>query len=914
MPYAAAVGTEGVRSDTVDPRCSGNGGYTVQLAPYALMRSTVLRHPAQSPPAAAFRTEVAALADLEARTAALLPELCDALYAGQGSHSPAFHRDVVLPLRRALHNGREPRPALLDRLGDLPDRVPQLAAWLVLRRRRAGLLADLATTGEAALAAEREALSSLCREPALGRAIALTSSDLLRAVERAGTGVHDRKARKEEPSVLRHVLRASTRTSPLSWFTAVGWGLLPTDADLLAAAGAADWGSAGLPADALISVVKANRTLVTALSEALVGDPVRRAGLPYRMTSSARTADGVSSYTRSRLQFVGGRFLVAAEDEIALAARGPLALVATRCETPSTWDELVEELAPALRASGEAESRAAARAFLDALAEAGLLVPTEPLDPQSDAPLAGLGDWLRRSQSEEVTDAGSLLLQIRDIDRMTGEFAAADPTRRAALLADLSTSWHTLLADAGRPVPTRTVRLSVLSEDVVAPQPVRLEGLLGGADHQALVELAPLAELFDLGHLMRRVIRDRFVARYGVGGCCPHPWEFGGEYAPAWETAWRAAAPGAGLAALPSGCAELAELRQALVESAHGGGSRSADADAGPDPADNDVVLPVDLVRGLGDRLPRWMVRRPLSYSYFLQRAGRGDLLCVNHAYGGWGRFTSRFLDAMAPGAGAEVARQIHRGLGEGARPAQFRPVGGFNANLHPLLVADEIGPDRRWTPWGEDELDLVHEEADDQVRLRLRATGELLDVLYNGFLAPTMLPQRSAPLLADHPLGAVDFQALVPQYRSDAPGGRVVRTPRLRHRHLVLRRRRWHVDAGVLRTLRADLAAEPGSPPAVVSRWRALLRLPEQVFLHPVAAASREGRATEDFLARLAQPKPQFVDFGNALHLHSLAKWLSRHPDGVVLEEALPAPGGREQATGSVELVAEVYRAGRTT
>ncbi len=913
MPYAAAVGAEGVRSDTADHPCSGNGGYTVQLAPYALVRSTVLRHPAQSPPAAAFRAELAALADLEAQTATLLPELCDALYAGQGSHSPAFHRDVVLPLRRALHNGRQPRPALLDRLGDLPDRVPQLAAWLALRRRRADLLAGLATTGEAALAAEREALSSLCREPALGRAIALTSSDLLRAVERAGTGVHDRKARKEEPSVLRHVLRASTRTSPLSWFTAVGWGPLPTDVDPLSAVGAADWGSAGLPADALISVVKANRALVTAFSEALVGDPVRRSRLPHRMTSTARTTDGVSSYARSRLQFVGGRFLVAAEDEITLAARGPLALVATHCESPSTLDELVEELASALRTSGEAESRAAARAFLGGLAEAGLLVPTEPLDPQSDAPLAGLGDWLRRSQGEGLADAASLIAQIKAIDRMTEEFSAAGPTRRVALLADLSTCWHTLLADAGRPVPTRAVRLSVLSEDVVAPQPVRLDGLLGGADHQALAELAPLAELFDLGHLMRRVIRDRFVARYGVGGCCPHPWEFGGEYAQAWEAAWRAAAPGAaGPDAFPSGCAELAELREALVESAHDGGSWSADA--GSDPADTDVVLPVDLVCGLGDRLPRWMVRRPLSYSYFLQRAGRGDLLCVNHAYGGWGRFTSRFLDAMAPGAGAEVARQIHRGLGEGARPAQFRPVGGFNANLHPLLVTDEIGPDRRWTPWGEAELDLVHDGADDQVRLRLRATGELLDILYNGFLAPTMLPQRSAPLLADHPLGAVDFQALVPQYRSDAPGGRVVRTPRLRHRHLVLRRRRWHLDAGVLQTLRADLAAEPGLPLAAMSRWRARLRLPEQVFLHPVPAASREGRQTEDFLARLGQPKPQFVDFGNALHLHSLAKWLSRHPDGVALEEALPAPGGREQATASVELVAEVYRAGRTT
>lgn len=879
---------------------------TAHLAPSSLVRSSVVRHAAQSLPAAAFRAELAALAALEAQITALLPELCDALYAGQGSHGAAFHRDVVLPLRRALHNGREPRPALLGRLGDLPDRVSQLAVWLDLRRRRDGLLDALAGSAEAALGAERAALAALCREPALRRAIALTSPDLLRAVERAGAGAHDRKARKEEPGVLRHVLRASTRTSPLSWFTAVGWGRLSTDGEPLPVAGSADWGTAGLPVNALNSVVKTNRTLVTALSEALLDDARRRAEVPHRMTSSARIADGVAAYARSRVVFAGGRHLVTTEDEVALPARGPLALVDACCEKPATLGELVEALVPALRTAGGTDSSAAARTFLDRLTEAGLLVPSETVDPQSDEPLACLSRWLRESNGDASAEDASLAVQIDEIACLTAQFSAAEPALRPALLADLSTRWHTVLADAGRPVPTGAARLSVLSEDVVAQEPVRLDGLLGAADHQALAELTALAELFDLSHLLRRILRDRFVARYGIGGCCQNPWEFGAEYAKAWEEAGRLAA----LAPsdrddFPTGGSELASLRASLVESTHDVGSEGADAD---------VLVPEDPVRGLGERLPDWMVRRPLSYSYFLQRGADGDLLCVNHVYGGWGRFTSRFLDALGSGARTAVARQIQPGLGEGARVAQFRPVGGFNANLHPLLVPDEIGPDRRWTSIGEADVDLVHDEAADQVRLRLRGTGELLDVLYNGFLAPTMLAQRTAALLNDHPEGMVDFSALIPRYRSDAPGGRVIRTPRLRYRHLVLRRRRWQLDAGVLQALRADLTAETPLPLAATARWRALLRLPEQVFLHPVPLPPRAGRAAEDLLARLSRPKPQFVDLGNALHLRSLAKWLSRHPDGVVLEEALPAPGGREQATCAVELVTEVYRAGQST
>ena len=877
--------------------------YAVRSAPYALVRSTVLRYPAQSPQAAAFRADLARLAELEAETAALLPRLCDDLHAARGGHPETVHRDIVLPLRRALHNGREPRPVLLERFGDLPARVPRLAEWLVLRGRRTALLAGLGTTAHGALAAERDALATLCREPAFRRAVALTSADLLRAVERASTGAHDRKARKEESGVLRHALRASTKTSPLSWFTAVGWGFCEQLPDSGAGVRSRAREEAGLPVDALTSVVKVNRTLVSALSEALLDDPARRARLPHRMASSARIADGRAAYARSTVRFAGGRYLVTSEDEIALAVGGPLELIDSHCEKPSSLGELRDALASVLNGATEAVREGAATAFLDRLTAAGLLVPVEPVDPQGEDPLAQLAEWLRSGVNGGSDRDARLAARIDDIARETREFVVADPARRPALLSALAERWHTLLAEAGRSVPADTAPMNVLSEDVVAPDPIPLDGLLDGADHQALGEVSALAELFDLGHVMRRITRDRFVARYGNGGTCRHPWEFGPDVAEAWEEAGRFAALTPGdQAEFPTGAAELASLRRELTEAAH-----AAEAAA-------EVVLPTGPVSALGGRLPRWMLRRPVSHSYFLQRGTPDGLLCVNHVYGGWGRFTSRFLGSLAPVAGAEVAAGIRRGLGAGARAVQVRPVGGFNANLHPLLVPDEIGPDRRWTSIGEPDVELVHDEASDQVRLRLRATGELLDVLYGGFLAPVMLPRRIAALLSDHPHGVVDFRPLVPQSVREAPGGRVVGTPRLRYRHLVLQRRRWHLPPGVVQALRADLGgdltAEHGVPAVAAARWRALLDLPEQLFLHPAPAASA-GRAAEDFPTRLGRPKPQFVDLGNALHLRSLAKWLSRHPDGVMLEEALPAPGGRDRAVPAVELVVETYRAG---
>ncbi|MCX5379703.1 lantibiotic dehydratase [Streptomyces sp. NBC_00091] len=901
-PYGtAAAGAAAAAAD------GAGHGYRVRSASYALVRATVLAHPAQRPEAAEFRALLARLEGVDRQLLETAAPLCDDLYDSRDGHPAEVHRDVVLPLRRALHNGREPRPALLERLGDLPARVPRLAAWTTLRARRAALLAELGPAAERALAAERTALAALCREPALGKAVALTSADLLRAVERAGTGTQDRRARKEEATVLRYALRASTKTSPLSWFTAVGWApLTRTPARPVPA-----WGVPPLLDGPLHSVVKANRTLTTALTLALLDAPHRRAALPHRTTSTARTTGDRAAYSRDRTAFAGGRYLVAAEDEAELPLTGPLRLVSEHAAAPLPLDELTGLLAAALSGAG-ADGRPAAAAFLGRLAEAGLLVPCEPFPPEDPDPLARIAAWLRPPATTDPAAAdpahaedAARAERAAALGRRTAAFAAAPAARRPALLAALSRDWTAELAAAGRPVPPGSAPLSVLSEDVVAPHPLALDGFLDAADHEALGEVTALAELFDLGHLVRRVVRDRFVARYGSGGTCRHPWEFGAEIAGAWEAAgWLAALDLAGPAPLPTGTEALAELRAEIAE-----GLRETLA-AGDAAGRDELVLPPGPVRDLGGRLPGWAVERPLSYAYFLQRDPRRGLLCVNHVYGGWGRFTSRFLDALDPGATAEVSRQIRRGLGPGARAAQIRPVGGFNANLHPLLVPDEIGPDRRWAAIGEADLDLVHDEPTDQVRLRLRTTGELLDVLYPGFLAPVLLPRRIGAHLSDQPHGMVDFGPLVPRRTLPAPGGRVTRTPMLRHRHVVLRRRRWLLPPDVLRELRADLGAEP-VPARAAARWRALLDLPEQLFLHPAATAPT-GRAAEDFLSGLSRPKPQFVDLGNALHLRCLAKWLSRHSGGAVLEEALPAPGAAAGPARAVELVLEVYRAGR--
>ncbi|MEU4922817.1 lantibiotic dehydratase [Streptomyces parvus] len=879
-----------------------------RVAPGALIRTALLHRPAEAAPGTAFRAALTELVVLERELAALAPDLGDALYASRAGHTEEFHRAVVLPLRRAVHNGREPRPALLRALAGLPGRLPELRAWLAVRDRREEVLTALRPATGPALAAARSELAGLCRDPSFLRAASFTSADLLRAVTRAGEDRRDRRARKEEAGVVRHAARAFARTTPLSAFTAVGWGLLPAPPDRTTAS----WHGADLPLDASRTVVRANRTLVDTLFAALASDPRRRATLPHRMCSSVRVTEGRAALARSRTAFTAARFLAVEDDEVSLGASAPLQRLAALCDPPARPDVLAALLArtaAGTEADDPSPERAdAAAAFVRQVRDAGLLVPVPPFHPQDPAPLPRLAGWLRSTGSPQDR---ALARRVEAVAADTDAFAAAGPDHRSAVLASLRERWTALLGEAGRPVGPAPARLTVLSEDVVLRRPVRLDGFLDTADHRALGELASLAEVFDLGPEVRRQVRDAFVARYGPGGVCAHVWDFGAAASEAWQRAARAAAeaarPGAdgdGQTAA-GGVRRLAELRAGLVNAVHRAHS------AGGGGPDDEVVLPVDTVAALGSRMPPWAARRPSSYTAFLQRGPDGEL-CVNHLYGGWGRFGSRFLDALAPAAARETGAAVSAALGPGARVAQVRPVNGFNANLHPLFVPDEIGADRSLASLGAEDVELVHDPVGDDVRVRARATRAWVDVLYAGVLAPLLLEPRLAPLVMDHPHGITDFGPLVPRHLSDVPGGRLVRTPRLRHRHLVLRRRRWELEDGTVAALAAELAAEGEVPVRTVARWRALLGVPDQLFLR-AAPPRRSARVEEDLLRALDRPKPQYLDLGDALHLRCLARWLARHPGGAVLEEALPAPV-RGPGSAALELVVETYRAGRPT
>ncbi|MGC4762697.1 lantibiotic dehydratase [Micromonospora sp. DT46] len=912
----------------VSPAPGGRVAPEVQVAPYVLIRRTAVDLPAAGPAGRHLRRLQDQLVDRLVECRALGPELTEELYRLGGQAPTAYRRSVLLPLRRDVHNDRSPASDLRDRLGDLPDRLPALGRWLRARAEIDRLTGAVDAGSAAALAEERVALAALCGSEPFGRAVALTSPELLAAVQRTAArgGEPDARGRKSEPTVLRYALRATTRTSPLSWFTIVGWapwpdaeavpaplasppdGAPPTHLDLAAGL---DVTAAGEP----VAVTRPPASLVASLFLAGTSRPDQMLRTPHRLAPGTRVQDGHVVFYREHPTTGADGMPVIREERVRMPLRPALAAIirvlraAPDGHPPAA---LVAALGrgAARPATDAAEAERLAQRLVTQLCDERLLIPVPPTTEHDPAALAAIADWLGD------TGAPALAEQVRHLDRDIRSLADVDAARRGQLVRRIDAGWHEALRQLGATAPAQ----APVTEDVVLSGPVRLTRR--PADTADLTALTSLALLFDEDQVLRRLLRHRFVERYGPGARCADLGQFFAEIGAGFDdlptVTQEGALAGGPIARVPE-LAQLATLRQEVV--------RAVRADGGNDGVE--TVIGADLVAEVAAALPRWLRARPVSYAFFGQHGPDGSLH-LNHVYGGWGRFTSRFLDLFGDsGMRAAVAAQLRRVLP--GRVAQFRPVHGFNANLHPLLLGEDIGDDQRLGGLDLASVELVHDLAGDQIRLRDPATGDLLDVLYLGFLSPPALPARVAALLGDLGSGEVGLRHLAATRTVAGPGGQAVVSDRLRCGRVVLARRSWRFDDGAEEHLR-----ELGSPSvAAAAALRAGWDLPDQVFLnqgsrrdgqppapghaaqHPGAQARQPSErpsapppppAIAGLREAVARPKPQFVDLASPLHLRCVPRWLGRITGRLVVEEALPRPAGHDRPHRVTELVVETY------
>ncbi|MET9632669.1 lantibiotic dehydratase [Lentzea sp. NPDC006480] len=585
---------------------------------------------------------------------------------------------------------------------------------------------------------------------------------------------------------------------------AIGWGTWSADAPT------PDWGTP-------VSVPQVDQLLLARLTAALVSDRTRLFDHPHRLAPGVHEDDGRTRFLRDVP--ASGPSHRCAEENVELASSPSLRfIIGLTSANPKGISP--SELAGALATRLPDDESHRARGFVELLLDIKLLIPVLPVDPQDPAACPSLASWLRDTGRPELAD------RVLSLHHSTVAFGELSSSERPAALAALIAGWESL----GSAVGADLTGIVPVSEDLVLPQPVRLGRAYGYDGVRSLAALTPLLMLFDRHLAIRRHVRDQFVVEFGRGGS-----------------------------------ARLAECSQLLLDalaSAPSGGLGASRAQVADLVVDG--VITDEAVQAAADLLPSWMKTRPVSYGFVAQPSPEG--LVVNHIHAGFGRFPSRFLDMLPPEAYASVRATLDGVFPHGF--AEYRPVQGFNPNLHPLLSRVEIGEDPRWADHTPDAFELCHDQERDE--LRLRRSGTVVDVLYLGHLPPDSLPGRVAALHADLACGAADLSQLRPFSHS----GDVLFADRLRYRDVLLARRTWEFSAAALD------AAEVAS----VTRFRASRGLPGQVFVGP---------------------KPQYVDLTNALHLRDLPRLLTRCGDHrVQLTEALPVPSGQV-----LEIFAETYR-----
>ncbi|CAL9671677.1 hypothetical protein SUDANB15_07440 (plasmid) [Streptomyces sp. enrichment culture] len=789
--------------------------------------------------------------------------LADALHSVIGTLSDRTTRPYVIGLRRALHQGRAPRPA--EWHPTVRSVLPYLLTvriqrWLDARERLAEDEKALAYAFDRESHQGAAALCETLAHPRLRRGLLSAAPALDDALERR-LAVPDGRpfSTKTLVSLARYLSRAALKTSPQGSFTATGqarWtahGPWLTFGDL----------------EHRLTTVEVNLARLRRIVDALLASsPSLRDSLPLRANPAL---------------YVGA-------SGIRLIPPGPAARVAA-LPAPERSDRLSAALA---RLDGVtlADAGPTVRRFL----AAGLLQADIPLDDLDACPLGSLVTWLGAEGSAVPEDIVVELAALR-----SALHTHAAPRSHAALRADdrlvrdrLDAIERRLrLPPADEPYAHRPFHEdSVFAHDVAT---------LGRAVWQpVLTDLAAVGDvlaLLDRDLPARYAVAAWFAGRYGTGASVPllvllHDLEE--DRSPAAERIRALLRPGFGVDENLLRDSPLPTLRRLARERAR---ARRALAEG---------RMP------LSAEAPR----SPLSLAYYVQPlpgADAGPRVVLNAVTVGHGHWQGR-LDRMRARAEGRPRPAGPAPIGTADRiPVDIGGLYASNTNLrhrtqphhfdHPFTRGSEKTPTR--IPLGDVTVHL--DETCGLLALRTPDCDAELVPVHLGLMSPLLLPPPLTTLLRlfgdPHTLFRTGHPLSPGPFTDDVPREGVRDLPRIEAGRVVLRRRGWLTRAGAV-PLRSPGEREHAHYLRLLA-WRREVGLPERCFVRTglLSSASTAAFADKGY-------KPAYVDFASPLLTTAFTRSLG-HPDTVVhLEEALPDPAApHHDAPHTSEFIIELPR-----
>jgi Lantibiotic dehydratase, N terminus len=331
------------------------------------------------------------------------------------------------------------------------------------------------------------------------------------------------------------------------------------------------------------------------------------------------------------------------------------------------------------------------------------------------------------------------------------------------------------------------------------------------------------------------------------------------------------------------------------------------------------VVLDDAFVDSFTEMIPEQVLRRPTSYTVIGQTSDRlpGEYFILNRLYSGHSMLMSRFLRGQDETGIAEVSRYLNR-LADGARMVEIPGVFGFNANLHPQLTDAELSISGRLPNYRDTSriplpgLGIRYDAELDRLMF-LSPEGEDLSVHYFGFLNLMALPNIYQLL------GRVNLQGLILDLWQDLyfagmiPPDCITVLPRVTYRNTVLSRRGLFIpveklpstdlsDADFFRNLHGLLydLGETGD------HYSRLIATRDDFFADDVDGRGNMA-VTTDF-------KPAYLSFDVPMTVSSLKRRLQRRQRTILLQEALPMVGqGGVEWNGSTHACEYQFEVSRT-
>ncbi len=809
-----------------------------QLAPDVLVRFNPLP-PEALPAADEFIVEVLERLDTirRWRTENRQP-LIDALEGLVARAPDRVARQRLIAAKRAVFNDR-PLPAARK---DAPD-VERIVQWRGsdIHMERLGPLLDV--HHRRVVDDERRTLLGAAACPSFSAALELSTPALARDVERLRDPNPPREKQRSKTYValLQYVARAATRTSPYSSYTVVAHGTWKPGSVVLA------------PPPAWSRAVEVNLRLLWTLLDRVT----RSAGVvPYvrlRLAQS-RAASDPAVLEFEALSAASQRYedLVVAKRRPSTIARTTgvdalLSLVEDRDGSVSG-----QQIVAGLRLHVGITAQEAVSLILAWMA-AGLLEPVIPVNLQEADPLRQSLSWLENLPRSATLDQA--VQTCRTAMAAKQRFPGASVQERKELARQVTTGFE----QAG--VPTTSPATTPLLEDVVSTPSLEVDPSWCVPSQAELGALMFVVEAFDPRPGLRRAFRREYVQRYGRGSRRPLITVASEIIEPVLES-WliEETSPGQPFS-------RLAILRQHLIDAVAGS------------PRDADIALQrtIEHLQRSDDSLSKSKTTSS-SYAVLVQPSvGAIDArssVFVNRVLSGAGRHFARFLPSLNPRVQANISARLVNSSHHGSSTAEYRPVYGFNANVHPLLAAYEISD--HGDPTGSlrlDDLTLTHDPADDEVVIH-DAEGRRIEPVYLATFSADDVPPH-ATLLYALGGGGGDLPPLGRSLWSSEQLSRsayVTARPRVTVGRYVLARASWYVPAGCV-PLRSD-SLNDSEYLSTVDGWRRSNDLPSEVF---VRRSTWSG-------------KPQYLSLQSPTGLHLFDRWRRRNGGDLLFEEVAPA------------------------